>query len=234
MTNCQSTLDRFCSFFPTYLAYYISSHKIWGDQIGVSDYNGFMRIWFKRLKFEWRYWFDQPPWDTGISPPELMEYLASHPPGRALDLGCGTGTNLVTMAKAGWQVYGVDFSRRAIALARKKLTQHDLKADLLVESVTNLHVVMQGFDLILDIGCYHQLEKSEREKYLDNIRRLLKQNGDFLVYAHYKKFPEDSHGIDELDVEQFLSFLRLIRRTEGWERSIRPSVWLWFHKDVME
>ncbi len=190
-----------------------------------------MMSWIRRWKFDWLYLIGKAVWDTGVSPPELLEYLSTHSPGRALDLGCGTGTNVVTMAKAGWQVCGVDFSRLAIALAHKKLDQHGLKAELWVESVTELHYTVPRFDLILDIGCFHQLGNRDRDQFFDHIQRLLKEGGDYLLYAHYRRSPDDSHGIEERDVEQFLSFMRLIRRTEGWERQTRPSVWLWFHKE---
>lgn len=175
----------------------------------------------------------KPVWDTGTSPPELLEYLSHNPPGRALDLGCGSGTNLVTMAKAGWQVCGVDFSRFAIAQARRKIRQHGLRAELRVDGVTNLYRLKPGFDLILDIGCFHQLNWDERQKYLDNVQRLLKEGGDFLLYAHYRSFPDSSHGIDDEDLERLLTFLRLIRRAEGWERQKFPSVWLWYQRSVL-
>jgi cyclopropane fatty-acyl-phospholipid synthase-like methyltransferase len=191
-----------------------------------------MRAWWKRWKFEWLYLCGKPAWETGISPPELLEYLSHHLPGKALDLGCGTGTNVITMAKAGWQVWGVDFSRRAIRIARKKIQREGVQAEVMVENVTNLSRLAEQFDLILDIGCFHQLERVEREKYLLNIRRLLNNRGDLLMYAHYRRSPTDTHGIDESDLEQFLSFLRLVRRTEGWERQICPSAWLWFIKDA--
>lgn len=190
-----------------------------------------MKSLLKRWKYEWRYSVGKPVWDTGISPPELLEYLSHHPPGRALDLGCGSGTNLVTMAKAGWQVCGVDFSRFAIALARRKIRQQGLKAELWVDDVTRLDHLKPGFDLILDIGCFHQLNLEERGNYVDNIQRLLKEGGDFLLYAHCRSFPESEHGIDEKDLERFLTFLRLKRRADGWERHKFPSVWLWFYKE---
>ena len=70
----------------------------------------------RRLEFDLWYLF-RPPWDSGVSPPELFEFMAAHPAGRAIDLGCGTGTNVVTLAEHGWQVTGLDYSPRAIRIA---------------------------------------------------------------------------------------------------------------------
>jgi len=67
--------------------------------------------------FSERYANGNMPWDSGITPPEIQEILASAPPGRALDLGCGTGTVMRDLLRAGWQADGVDFVPRAIALA---------------------------------------------------------------------------------------------------------------------
>lgn len=61
-----------------------------------------------RWKYQWRYWRRQTPWDTDITPPEVMEFIETVTPGRALDLGCGTGTNAITLANHGWDVIRVD------------------------------------------------------------------------------------------------------------------------------
>ena len=42
--------------------------------------------------FSERYASGETPWDSGITPPEIVELLAELPAGSALDLGCGTGT----------------------------------------------------------------------------------------------------------------------------------------------
>jgi SAM-dependent methyltransferase len=62
-----------------------------------------------------------PPWDTGVSPPELNAFLSEKEPGRALDAGCGTGTNLLTMAQNGWEVIGVDIAWLSVLRARREL-----------------------------------------------------------------------------------------------------------------
>lgn len=48
----------------------------------------------------------------------LMAELASLPPGRALDAGCGHGADTLWLAVRGWQVTAVDFSAAALAHGR--------------------------------------------------------------------------------------------------------------------
>ena len=64
----------------------------------------------RRLNFTFWYYF-HPPWDSGISPPELLEFIEQHPAGRAIDLGCGTGTNVVTLAQQDGRSQGLILHR---------------------------------------------------------------------------------------------------------------------------
>ena len=56
---------------------------------------------WRRWMFQQRYWQGNTPWDTEVTPPEVLSFLESAQPGRALDLGCGTGTNSIVMAQRG-------------------------------------------------------------------------------------------------------------------------------------
>ena len=49
--------------------------------------------------FDLQYLLSRPPWDTEVTPPEVVELIEGEDlaPGRALDLGCGTGTNYMTI-----------------------------------------------------------------------------------------------------------------------------------------
>lgn len=137
----------------------------------------------RRLLFNLQYLFGKPPWDTGVSPPELLDFLHNHPPGRALDLGCGTGTNAITMANRGWLVTGLDFSGRAIRIAQRKVHDEGLQVDLRQDDLTHPQDFEEPFDLVLDIGCFHSLADRDRARYAANLRRYVKPGGTFLLYT---------------------------------------------------
>ena len=172
----------------------------------------------------------RPPWDTGISPPELMAFIHSHRPGKALDLGCGTGTNAVTLAQHGWQVTGIDFAGRAICSARWKARKAGLPIDLRVGDVSQPKNLQGPFDLILDIGCFHSLSAEERAEYTRNLERLLATDGTFLSYVLFRDPAEKGPGLVEEDVQTLSGQFCLVDRQDGSERGRRPSAWLTYQK----
>lgn len=137
----------------------------------------------RRVGFELRYLLRRTPWDTDVSPPELLAFIDANPAGRALDLGCGTGTNVMTLAQHGWAVTGVDFSARAIAAARRRAQAAGLSANLRLGDVTEIADIHGPFDLILDIGCFHRLDRTAQARYVKNLDSLLARRGAFLLYA---------------------------------------------------
>ena len=180
--------------------------------------------WLKHLYFTLLY-FRKPPWDTQVSPPELMAFIESHPPGRALDLGCGTGTNVIALAQYGWQVVGVDYVRRAIRAAEQKANQAGVTADFFHGDVTKIENIIGSFDLVLDIGCYHSLDAQERQSYLANLERLTHPGSMFLIYSFLRELGSDRPGMDDKDLSAFRKYFELIKREDGTDRGERPSSW---------
>ena len=172
----------------------------------------------------------RPPWDSGITPPELYEFITTHSAGRAIDLGCGTGTNVLTLAQHGWQVTGVDFVPKAIRDAKRKLKAANLHADLLVGDVTNLSGIIGPFDLALDIGCFHGLEN--KSKYLDELDRLLAPGGYWLFYGFVRPASHPSGpGLDASTLDRIHARgFSLVSRRDGFDRRERPSAWFLFQK----
>jgi cyclopropane fatty-acyl-phospholipid synthase-like methyltransferase len=183
----------------------------------------------RRLSFELWY-LRHPPWESGIVPPEVVEFFAAHPPGRALDLGCGSGTSSLALARAGWTVRGVDFARHAIRMARQKARLAGLSVDFRLGDVTNLPppVSANPYDLVLDIGCFHGLTVRARGIYLDNLQRLLAPGGSWLMYGFFKPQESPGPGLTANEPQELGKRFRLVWRRDGVEKKDKPSAWFCF------
>jgi len=180
------------------------------------------------ISFNLRY-LGKPPWDTHTSPPELLEFITHHPAGKALDLGCGAVTNLLTLAKTGWEVCGVDYIWLAVLQARTRLKKVGIEAKVFCCDVVNIGFLEQKFDLILDIGCFHGLSKNQKDRYRQNLDRLLNTNGSFLICA-YLQNGSNNFGFNEIDFSEFCLQFRFNWRKDGIGQLERPSAWMQFDK----
>jgi ubiquinone/menaquinone biosynthesis C-methylase UbiE len=184
----------------------------------------------RRIYFDLLYLFSDPPWDTGFSPPELLEFIEKHAPGMAIDIGCGTGTNVITLAQAGWQVTGVDFAPHAIKIAKRKVRKAGAQAELLVRDATKLEGISGPFDLALDMGCFHGL-RDKKADYLSELERILAPGGYWLMYGFYKPDPDsDAPGLVQSDLELIATTMSLRWRRDGYEKEERPSAWFLYQK----
>ena len=180
-------------------------------------------------RFEWRYWRGHTPWDTQITPPEVMDFLNEATPGRALDLGCGTGTNAITLAEFGWRVTGVDFSPKAIVAARKKAAKRQLSVEFHLGSVAELDGLAGPFDYALDIGCLFSLKYEDRRKYAAGLTRLLPADARYMLYAWLPQIWRGRRrGISAEEVHRlFHPAFRQDNMVVGHDGS-GDSAWYWF------
>lgn len=185
----------------------------------------------RKTYFNLLYLFTEPPWDTGVSPPELLDFIESHPPGSAIDIGCGTGTNVITLARAGWEVTGVDFAPHAIKIAKRKANKAGISARLMVRDATNLQGIGGPFELALDMGCFHGL-RDKKEGYLFELERILAPGGHWLMYGFFK--PGDPQqtgpGLEEADLDLIPPPMSLVWRQDGFDRKQRASAWFLYQK----
>jgi len=190
----------------------------------------------RRLHFDLHY-FGAPPWDSGITPPEVFEFIQTHPAGRALVVGCGTGTNVITLAKAGWQVTGFDFAPRAIQIAKRKIKQADVRADLFTDDATCMKNVSGQFDLVLDIGCFHGIPN--KVDYLNQLDRVLASGGFWLMYGFLASSDPSTRsgrgatapGIGPADLSRISALgLTLLSQQIGTDHGAHPSAWFLYQK----
>jgi SAM-dependent methyltransferase len=188
----------------------------------------------RRLMF-YLWYLGRPPWDTGVSPPELLAFLDGRAPGRAIDLGCGTGTNVRTLAQRGWRVLGVDFAANAIQSARHKIRDAGLEAEVRVGDVTRLTGISGPFEFALDLGCFHGLSGPEQISYLDRLQAILAPGGRWMLYARLRSSPDaGSYGLLPADLERIQAQFQLISRQDGFNRSRKqPAVYLLLQRSAI-
>ena len=88
------------------------------------------------------YKHDQKPSDL------LVRWLGSLPPGKALDLACGTGRNSLFLAEKGYAVTAIDVSPIAIRLAEKSAREKGLTINWIVADLDSYEIRGQ-YDLMV-------------------------------------------------------------------------------------
>ena len=126
----------------------------------------------------------RPGWDAGRVASQLKKAVEEGKvkPGKALVLGCGTGTNAVFLAKKGFEVTGLEVAPTALNIAEAKAREAGVKIRWIVADAAN-PPHMEPFDFIFDRGCYHHVRWVNLDGYVAAISRLTKPGGQFLLLS---------------------------------------------------
>ncbi len=128
------------------------------------------------------------PWDTGEVPGELAALIEGEdalPAGRALDIGCGTGTQSVYMARNGWNVTGVELLEQPLRRARDRAAAAGVAVEWVKADVARLvqAALEPGYTLLFDRGCYHGLGEQQRAAYALGVTQLAAPGATLLLMA---------------------------------------------------
>jgi SAM-dependent methyltransferase len=182
----------------------------------------FVALMRSRRAYRWMYRTGRTPWDMGVTPPEVVDLIEGPdalPPGRALDLGCGTGTNVAYLEAHGWDATGVDAEPIAIERAVAKLAG-EASARALLGDVTDLNALGLDppFDLALDIGCFHSIERGRRDAYAAGVGSLTRPGSTLFVFAFARRHAFTRLGVTPAEMAtRFAPWFRPIGRIAGTE-----------------
>lgn len=140
-----------------------------------------------------RYVEGDTPWDSKLVSRELKKVLQEQDiqPGRALELGCGTGTNAIYLAQKGFDVTAVDVSERALEMAVMQSQRASTNVSFVLQDVCNMHLAFEPFDFVFDRGCYHCARKIDLPGFLETVKRLTKPGTLWLTLTGNANDPSD-------------------------------------------
>lgn len=161
---------------------------------------------YKNVKLE------KIPWNIE-TPPRILQNLVEGgkiKPCKTVELGCGAGNYVIYLSRMGFKATGVDFSDTAIEIAKnsskaKGVDCNFIKADVLGD----LNEIQDTFDFVYDWELLHHIFPESRKKYLDNVYKLLNQEGHYLSVFFSEDSPqfggEGKYRKTPLDTELYFS-----------------------------
>jgi len=141
----------------------------------------------------------RPEWDGQIVA-ALLELLPAR--AQVLDAGCGYGRIALPLARAGYEVEGVDLSPNLLDAARAAAAAEDLAIGFTLGSITQLPFPAASFDAVLCLwSAFHELlEEDEQVQAVREFRRVLRAGGFALVEGPIsEEAPEDRISWDEVE-----------------------------------
>jgi SAM-dependent methyltransferase len=115
-----------------------------------------------------------PPADTPYGLEYAFHLLGDVRGKTVLDLGCGTGENIVPLLERGARVIAMDISPDLVAIAQKRLADANLEASVRVGSAYETGLPDESVDTIFCMALIHHLDiKLVR----DEMWRILRKNG---------------------------------------------------------
>jgi len=135
--------------------------------------------------WEQRYLDGDTPWniDQPLAEVRRVLDLDKIPVGRALELGCGTGSHAVLLASRGFDVTAVDISATAIARAEARARAASVQCRFFARDIWDLPDLGEPFPFVLDVGCYHAIRREDEAGYVGVLDRWVAADGWLLVLA---------------------------------------------------
>jgi len=127
---------------------------------------------------------------------------------KVLEVGCGTGTNLMLYRQAGCSVYGIDLSPSMLDVACAKLGKG---AELQLGNASNISYQDNFFDLVIAMFTLHEMPSEIRPQVMKEMTRVAKKEGRILII--------DFHPgqIRSLRGWMYKAFILFIERVAGRE-----------------
>ncbi|QHY99497.1 Ribosomal protein L11 methyltransferase [Streptomyces sp. S4.7] len=133
---------------------------------------------------------DRPPWEIGRPQQVFLDLARSGAiRGRVLDVGCGTGEQVLMCAGLGLDATGVDLAATALRAAEEKARRRGLSARFLHHDAREVAGLGERFDTVLDSGLFHMLDPDDRAAFASGLRAVLRPGGRYFMICFSDREP---------------------------------------------
>ena len=145
---------------------------------------------------------------------------------KVLDLACGHGRHTIELAKKGFDIDGLDFSKHLIDLAKSEANKQRLSVYFYVQNIHAINLNKKYNKIFL---FFSEFGLFDAEKVFRNVRKILKKDGQFLLDTdnvfrlinYLKKHPKSHY---HLDVEKMELFNRREKSKQGVRYYTVPEI----------
>ena len=148
----------------------------------------------KPLDWDAMYREGTPPWEMGVTEPELVRAVESGEiaRGTALEIGCGTGADAIYLVQRGFEVTAIDSSATAIERARVRAEHEDALPRFVLADIFEFAPTAGQFDFVYDKGFYHFVRHFDLNKYLDMLWRVTRPGSCYMTLAGAPAEPSEN------------------------------------------
>ncbi|MFW9799812.1 MAG: class I SAM-dependent methyltransferase [Candidatus Thorarchaeota archaeon] len=152
-----------------------------------------------------------PPWDVGHPQKAFVELVnrGELRSSRVLDIGSGPGENTIFLAKNGFSAVGIDFTPEAVRIARNRAIERNVEVEFVLGDVLNLqrYFMEDDFDHIIDSGLFHSIHPQSLNRFVRQIKRVLKPGGVYYMLCFSDKEPP-GRGPRRVSREEIMEILQ--------------------------
>lgn len=162
----------------------------------------------------------------------FINFLKQEKIGRVLDVGCGSGGQLLDLAKRGYMVFGFDFSPQAIEVAQKRFSEAKFRGDFKVASMQEKFPYRDNFfDVVISLRTINHGTLPQIKKTIKEIKRVLKPSGIVFISSLYVPGRKVNFGVTTLNTLKVKMISpRTYQPLEGKEKGVTHYL---FNKKIL-
>jgi len=143
--------------------------------------------------YDWAKSWEDLPWAHDEPTLFLAEICRRREPGRALDIGCGAGTDSVFLASQGWEVTSLDFMPKALEYTQQRARAAGVRVNPVEADITQWQPD-GAYDLVLDHGLLHNMDPVRYPAYRQTVLAALAPAADFVLLHWHPRWPGQANG----------------------------------------